>query len=75
MLEDHRNIVWLTFTDESFRTMIINSERFGPCVLAHFRADSAAHTGDPRWSELTNALIQAGREPPTACGIHTSVCA
>jgi transcriptional regulator with XRE-family HTH domain len=62
MPEGRRNIVWLTFTDKDFRKMFIDWERFARCVLAHFRADSAAHTGDPRWSELTDALIQQSDE-------------
>jgi transcriptional regulator with XRE-family HTH domain len=62
MPEGRRNIVWLTFTDKDFRRMFVDWERFARCVLAHFRADSAAHTGDPRWSELTDALIQQSAE-------------
>lgn len=54
--EDRRNWVWLTFTDPAFQSLIVDWERFARCVIAHFRADSAAHGTDPHWIQLTAAL-------------------
>lgn len=54
--ELRRNWVWLTFTDAAFQCLIVDWKRFARCVIAHFRADSAAHATDSRWIELTAAL-------------------
>jgi transcriptional regulator with XRE-family HTH domain len=62
ILKSRRNIVSLTFTDKKFRNLFVDWEPFARCVIAHFRSDSAAHAGDPRWSELIHVLSQQSVE-------------
>lgn len=54
--DSHRNWVWLTFADASFRKLFSDWERFARCVIAHFRADSTTIAKDPQWSELVSLL-------------------
>jgi transcriptional regulator with XRE-family HTH domain len=60
--ETRRNWIWLTFTDLSFRKLIVDWERFARCVIAHFRADSASYATESRWVELTSALENVSPE-------------
>jgi transcriptional regulator with XRE-family HTH domain len=54
--DSHRNWVWLTFSNASFRKLFKDWDRFARCVVAHFRADSTTLAKDPHWIGLISTL-------------------
>lgn len=59
-----RNHVWRTFMDPARRELMTDWEKSSRMVVAKFRADSAAHLGDPSFEELITALR---RSSPDFC--------
>jgi transcriptional regulator with XRE-family HTH domain len=57
-----RNHLWLTFMDPARRILFPDWERTARMAAAKFRADSAAHIGDPSFDELIQALRQSSPE-------------
>ncbi len=60
--EGRRNVLWLMFTDPLRRQMIRDFETSARRQLARFRAQAAAHIGDPDFQELIGALREASPE-------------
>lgn len=60
--EGFRNIVWYMFTDATLRRLLIDWEHQARRQLAQFRASSARHTGDPAFTRLITALMDAAPE-------------
>jgi transcriptional regulator with XRE-family HTH domain len=57
-----RNHLWMMFMDPLRREMLTDWDRGTRLAAAKFRADSAAHIGDPSFEELIDALRQASPE-------------
>ncbi len=57
-----RNHLWLMFMDPPRRELVTDWEKASRLAVAKFRADSAAHLGDPSFEELIHALRQASPE-------------
>ncbi len=57
-----RNHVWLTFMDPGRRELMTDWAKSSRMVVAKFRADSAAHLGDPSFEELITALRRSSPE-------------
>ena len=57
-----RNHLWLLFMDPMRREMFTDWERSIRLAVAKFRADSAAHLGDPSFEELIQSLRQSSPE-------------
>lgn len=57
-----RNLMWMTFVEPELREIMADWQGFARCVIAHFRADSAAHAGDSRWTDLIDAVAERSAE-------------
>ncbi len=57
-----RNHLWLLFMDPLRRELFTDWERSIRLAVAKFRADSAAHLGDPSFEELIESLRQSSPE-------------
>jgi transcriptional regulator with XRE-family HTH domain len=57
-----RNHLWLMFMDPMRREMFTDWERSIRLAAAKFRADSAAHLGDPSFEQLIQSLRQSSPE-------------
>ena len=59
---EHRNQVWLFFTDPGRRKLMPDWPRFARMLLSRFRADYARHVGDPDFEQLIADLHAASPE-------------
>ncbi|MFE9423443.1 helix-turn-helix transcriptional regulator [Kitasatospora sp. NPDC006697] len=59
---EERNIVWLLFTSEEFRSRFLEPDAAALTVAARLRAGLAEHVGDPAWKSLLSRLRQASPE-------------
>jgi transcriptional regulator with XRE-family HTH domain len=57
-----RNHLWLLFMDPRRRELFSDWQRSTRLAVAKFRADSAAHLGDPSFEELIQSLRQSSPE-------------
>ena len=57
-----RNHVWMHFMDPARRAMFPDWDRSTRLVVAKFRADTAAHLGDPDFDELIDTLRSSSPE-------------
>jgi transcriptional regulator with XRE-family HTH domain len=55
---EHRNMLWLLFTEPKIRAMLINWEIVAQQVIARFRADLSKNPEDKRANELKNRLLK-----------------
>jgi hypothetical protein len=60
--ERERNTMWLTFTDDSFRELMVDWHCQALGMLTQYRADAAQHPDDPRFEMLTAGLREASSE-------------
>lgn len=56
--DEHRNLLWLVFTDPYVRNLLPNWEVESRHFLAQFRAEAGPRLGDPAFSELIGRLIE-----------------
>jgi hypothetical protein len=54
-----RNMLWMMFTDPVNRARMVRWESAARAVLSQFRAAAGRHPGDPRFTELVEALSEA----------------
>jgi transcriptional regulator with XRE-family HTH domain len=54
-----RNILWLLFTEPSWRKLLVDYTEVASYVVAQFRAAMGSHLGDAAWSELVDRLCSA----------------
>ena len=54
-----RNMLWMMFTDPVNRARMARWESAARAVLSQFRAAAGRHPGDPRFTELVEALSEA----------------
>ncbi|HEX7162367.1 MAG TPA: helix-turn-helix transcriptional regulator [Trebonia sp.] len=54
-----RNMLWMMFTDPDNRARMVRWQPAARAVLSQFRAAAGRSPADPRFAELTAALIQA----------------
>jgi transcriptional regulator with XRE-family HTH domain len=54
-----RNILWLLFTEPSWRRLLVDYDAVVRRVVAQFRAAMGAHVGEPAWAMLVGRLIDA----------------
>ena len=59
---EHRNALWLLFLEPAWRTLLADWHHDVRHVLARFRANMAAHVGEPAWSDLVCELEEASPE-------------
>jgi transcriptional regulator with XRE-family HTH domain len=59
---EHRNQLWLFFTDPARRALMPDWKRTGRVLLSRFRADYARHVGDPAFDQLVFDLQEASPE-------------
>ncbi len=57
-----RNLLWALFTDSPLRRLMVQWEPAAHAVLTQFRAAAGQNTGDPRFTELVDALTETGPE-------------
>ena len=60
--EPARNTIWLLFTRESMRKLLLDWRQETEGILGQFRAATARHPQDPRTAALISALHQASPE-------------
>jgi hypothetical protein len=53
-------MLWMMFTDPVNRARMVRWESAASAVLSQFRAAAGRHHGDPRFTELVEALSEAG---------------
>jgi transcriptional regulator with XRE-family HTH domain len=56
--ELERNLLWLTFTEPSYRKLFTEWERFARCMINHFRADFHGGLGTPEGAALVDKLLR-----------------
>ena len=59
---DARNLIHLMFANEAHRRLLADWPDLAPLSLAMFRADSAAHAGDPDFKRLIDRLMAESEE-------------
>ena len=57
-----RNMLWLLFTDPSFRARFAEGDRMVRCVTSHFRAAFSERLSDRGWTDLVAALERQSEE-------------
>jgi transcriptional regulator with XRE-family HTH domain len=62
LAEPERNVLWLAFTDPAMRRLFVDWRGSTRSMVTQFRADVAAHGGDPGIAALTAALREASAE-------------
>jgi MmyB-like transcription regulator ligand binding domain/Helix-turn-helix domain len=60
--EEHRNLIWLMFTDPALRKLLDRWHERAQALLAQFRAAAGQHAGDTCFAELIGALTEASTE-------------
>lgn len=58
----YRNLLWALFTDSPFRRHMVWWKPSARAMLSQFRAAAGQHGGDPRFTELVDALTEASPE-------------
>jgi hypothetical protein len=58
----HRNMVWLLFTEPTFRRLLLDWEEHARVVLGQFRASRERREGDPAFAALVDLLRAASPE-------------
>jgi len=56
---EHRNLLWLVFTDPYVRQLLPNWETDSRHFLAQFRAEAGPRLGDPDFAHLVSRLLDA----------------
>ncbi|MFD2078869.1 helix-turn-helix transcriptional regulator [Actinopolymorpha cephalotaxi] len=56
--QHRRNVLWLLFTEPSWRRMLVDWDAEAAHSLALFRGASAEHVGEPAWSDLVRELTE-----------------
>jgi transcriptional regulator with XRE-family HTH domain len=59
---ERRNALWLLFTEPSWRELVVDWHSSSRHVLARFRANMAAHVGEPAWTGLVAELSEVSEE-------------
>src|SRR5205814_37488 len=59
---ERRNLLWLFFSEPSWRELLLDWERDVRYVLASFRGNMATHVGEPAWTSLVAELEAASPE-------------
>ena len=57
-----RNMLWMMFTDPVNRARMVRWESAARAVLSQFRAAAGGHPGDPRFTELVEALSEVSSQ-------------
>jgi len=60
--ESERNIIWLCFTESTFRQRLVNWEQYAQEALAIFRSKSGRLADDTRFLQLIDTLTRVSRE-------------
>jgi transcriptional regulator with XRE-family HTH domain len=53
---DERNVLWLAFTNPTWRKSLVDWETDAPRLVATFRAAMASHIAEPSWKNLVKRL-------------------
>jgi transcriptional regulator with XRE-family HTH domain len=59
---EERNILWLVFTDPSWRRTIVDWDESAGNLVAEYRAGMAEHLDEPAWKTLVDRLHRASPE-------------
>jgi hypothetical protein len=59
MPPDDRNLVWLAFTNPSWRSALVEWDDAARRIVAQLRAAMADHVGEPAWKSLVARLTDA----------------
>ena len=62
LAEPERNVLWLAFTDPALRRLFVDWRGSTRSMVTQFRADVAAHGGEPGIAALTAALREASAD-------------
>ena len=67
---EHRNLLWLSFTDERWREVIVDWNDVVDRMVAEYRAAMAGHLTEPAWKDLVARLHRASPEFKTVWDRH-----
>ncbi|MEU4394450.1 helix-turn-helix transcriptional regulator [Kribbella sp. NPDC023855] len=59
---EDRNVIWLGFTNDEWKSRMISVEQVQRLMAAKFRASMTEHLGDPSWKALLSRLQAASPE-------------
>ncbi|MET9020551.1 helix-turn-helix transcriptional regulator [Actinopolymorpha sp. NPDC004070] len=60
--QHRRNVLWLLFTEPSWRRMLVDWDVEAGHSLALFRGASAEHVGEPAWTNLVRELTEVSSD-------------
>lgn len=59
---EHRNCIWLAFTDPEWREVIVDWDEIAARMVGEYRSAMAEHLDDPSWHALLERLLDSSPE-------------